>query len=245
MRPKTGLPSELGPKGRPLLSNEPEIVPMQRDWMSRAVVFLAVALLAVAAFGVWLRFRPIPYQTERWMSSRGFDRGRMLSSLLRQTTFVGFPRADVERYLGRADFDERQFWYDLGPADPLSVPEPRALVGDTSRLYSVFSFERDGQINQTLYSRRRPVLGSALFDSTGWLGTDHSLRRAMFTRTLGELRSRSLDRSTVELFLGPPDGSRVRAHYDVGLAGNFIGTNKALIIDYDDSDLVRTSAVTD
>ena len=118
MRPKTGLPSELGPRGRPLLSGEPEIVPMQRDWMSRAVLLMAVALLAIAAFGVWLRFRPVPYQTERWLTSGGFDRGRMLSSLMAQTTFDKFPRADVEHYLGRPDFDERQFWYDLGPADP-------------------------------------------------------------------------------------------------------------------------------
>ncbi len=245
MRPKTGLPSELGPRGRPLLSSEPEVVPMQRDWMSRAVLLMAVALLAIAAFGVWLRFRPIPYQTERWMTADGFDRGRMLSSLLAQTSFVDFPRADVEHYLGGADFDERQFWYDLGPADPESVTEPRAMVGDSTRLYAVFSFGRDGQISQVLYSRRRPVLGSESFDSTLWFGDDRSKRRAMFTRTLGELRARSLDRLTIETFLGPSDGVRVRSHYDVGLAGDIIGTHKALVLEYDELDVVRNANVVD
>jgi len=245
MRPKTGLPSELGPKGPPLLSSEPDIVPLRRDWMSRAVLLMAVALLAIAVFGVWLRFRPAPYQTERWMTSGGFDRGRMLKSLLAQTTFVDFPRTDVEHYLGHPDFDERQFWYDLGPADPESFPEPRATVGDASRLAVVFSFDRDGQISQVLYSRRRPVLGSQQFDSAGWFSDDRSLRRGMLTRTLGELRSRSLDRFTAESLLGPPDGVRVRAHYNVGLAGDFIGTHKALVLEYDETDIARSATIVD
>lgn len=245
MRPKTGLPSELGPKGRPLLSTDPEIVPMQRDWMSRAVLILAVVLLAIAAFGVWLRFRPIPYQTERWMTSDRFDRGRMLSSLLAQTRFVDFPRTDVEHYLGRADFDERQFWYDLGPADDDAVPEPRAMVGDSTRLYAVFSFDHDGQISQVLYSRRRPLLGSEKFDSTAWFGGEQSRRRAMLTRALGELRSRTLSRLSVETFLGPADGARVRAHYSVGLAGGIIGKHKALVFDYNEWDIVKSATILD
>ena len=245
MRPKTGLPSELGPQGPPLLSAEPEIVPLQGDWMSRVVLLLAVVLLAIAAFGVWLKFRPIPYQTERWLTSSGFDRGRMLNSLLAQTDFANFPRADVEHYLGSADFDERQFWYDLGPADPEATIEARAAVGDTSRLFAVFSFARDGSISQVLYSRRRPVLGSQPFDSSRWFGADKSARRAMFTRVLGELRLRTFDRYTVESLLGPADGSRIRAHYDVGLAGRFIGTHKALIFAFDDLDVVKEVEVVD
>lgn len=245
MRPKTGLPSELGPKGPPLLSSEPEVVPLQRDWMSRAVLLMAVALLVIAAFGVWMKFRPVPYQTERWLISGGFDRGRMLNSLMAQTTFDKFPRVDVEHYLGRPDFDERQFWYDLGPADPQSNPEPRAWVGDSTRLYAVFSFGKDHQISQVLYSRRRPTLGSDQFDSTGWFAEDRSRRRAMFTRALGELRSLSLDRWTAELLLGPADGVRVRAHYDVGLGGKLIGSHKALIFDYDEMDIVRSVVIAD
>jgi len=245
MRPKTGLPSDLGPKGRPLLSSEPEIVPLQRDWMSRAVVMMAIVLVAVAAFGVWLRFRPIPYQTDRWMDAGGFDRGRMLDALLTQTRFVDFPRTDVERYLGPADFDERQFWYDLGPADAESVVEPRAMVGDTSRLYAVFSFDRDAKITQVLYSRRRPVLGSENFDESEWSGSNHSRRRAMFIRVLGKLRATSFDRWNAESLLGTPDGVRVRTHYDVGLGGAFIGTHKALVLEYDESDVVRSATVVD
>jgi hypothetical protein len=213
--------------------------------MSRAVLLMAIALLVIAAFGVWLRFRPAPYQTERWMTSGGFDRGRMLKSLLDQTTFVDFPRSDVEHYIGRPDFDERQFWYDLGPADSESFPEPRATVGDPSRLSVVFSFDRDGQISQVLYSRRRPVLGSQPFDSVGWFSSDRSMRRAMLTRALGELRSRSLDRINAESLLGPPDGIRIRSHYDVGLAGEFIGSHKALVLEYDETDIARSATVVD
>lgn len=245
MRPKTGLPSELGPAGQPILAEAPDIVPLQRDWMTKAVIGLAVLLLAIAAFGVWLRFRPIPYSPERWVTASGLDRGRMLSSLLEKADFVGFSRTDVEHYLGPANFDERQFWYDLGPADPSAVVEPRANVGEVDRLHAVFSFERDGSISQILYSRRRPLLGSAAFDSTGWFGEDRSKRREMFTRTLGELRARSLDRITIESLLGPADGSRIRAHYDVGLAGSFIGTHKALVLEYNDLDVVLSSHITD
>jgi hypothetical protein len=245
MRPKTGLPSELGPRGRPLLSEEPELLPVRRDWITKAVLGLAVVLLAIAAFGVWLRFRPIPYSPERWATASGLDRGRMLSSLMEKADFVGFSRTDVEHYLGPANFDERQFWYDLGPADPEAVVEPRANVGESNRLYAVFSFERDGSISQILYSRRRPLLGSATFDSTGWFGDDRAKRREMFTRTLGELRARSLDRITVESLLGPADGSRIRAHYNVGLAGSFIGTHKALVLEYSELDVVLSSRITD
>lgn len=245
MRPKTGLPSELGPAGQPILAEDPAIVPIQRDWMTKAVIGLAVLLLAIAAFGVWLRFRPIPYSPERWAVASGLDRGRMLGSLLEKADFVGFSRTDVEHYLGAANFDERQFWYDLGPADPEAVVEPRANVGEAGRLYAVFSFDRDGSVSQILYSRRRPLLGSVAFDSSGWFGEDRTKRREMFTRTLGELRARSLDRITIESLLGPADGSRIRAHYNVGLAGSFIGTHKALVLEYDEMDVVLTSRVTD
>lgn len=245
MRPKTGLPSNLGPKGRPLLSTEPQIVPLKRDWISRSVLILALVLLAISVFGVWLRFRPISYETTRWLESGGLDRGRMLASLFEKTDFIGFPRIDVEHYLGPADFDERQFWYDLGPVDPEAAVEPRANVGDPTRLSAVFSYDRDGQVSQVLYSRRRPTLGSAPFDSVVWFGEDRTARRPMFIRTLGNLRSRSFDRESVEAYLGPPDGSRVRAQYDVGLAGAFIGTLKALIIDYDEADRVSRARITE
>lgn len=245
MKPRTGLPSDLGPKGPPLLVGEPETVPLKKDWMSRAVLALAFVLLLIAVFGVWLNFRPIPYSTERWLVSSGLDRGRMLKSLMAQTDFVGFPRRDVEHYLGPAKLDERQLWYDLGPADPGSNPEPRATVGDSARLYGVFSYDRDGQITQVLYSRRRPVLGSQPFDSSGWFGDERGVRRTMFTRALGELRARSLDITTAQKLLGPPDGSRIRAHYNVGLAGAYIGPLKALVIEYSQDDVVERTAVVD
>lgn len=228
-----------------MLHPESVVVPVRRDWVARAVLWLALVLLALSAFGVWLRFRPVPYQTQRWMEAGGFDRGRMLESLLSQTNFVGFPRVDVEHYLGPANFDERQFWYDLGPSDPSGIIEPRANVGDSLRLYGVFSYDRDGQISQILYNRRRPVLGSAPFDSAGWFGSDRAARRMMFTRTLGELRARSLDRATIEALLGPPDGGRVRAHYDVGLGGDFFGSQKALVLEFDHLDVVTTTMVID
>lgn len=243
MRPRIGKPSELGPSGRPILSEGPDIVPVRRDWIARAVLIMALALLAMATFGVWLRFRPIPYDPVKWSQSGGFDRGRMLTSLLSKSNFVGLTRTDVEHYLGPANFDERQFWYDLGPSDLGVDKDPRADVGDQSRLYGVFAYDLTGGVTEIIYSQRRPVLGSTPFDSAAWFGGNPSQRRAMLTRALGRLRASGLYRNNVESVLGPPDGSRIRAHYDVGQGGKFLGSHKALVLEYDTNDVVTTSAV--
>jgi hypothetical protein len=231
--------------GTSLLHPGPDVVPLKKDWVARTVLLLALALLALSAFGVWLRFRPVPYETSRWLRSSSFDRGRMLSSLLGQTDFVGFPRVDVEHYIGPADYDERQIWYDLGPADTGATREARAAVGDPSRLYAVFRHDPVGGVIELNYSYRRPTLGSAPFDSTVWFGEDRAARRSMFTRTLARLRGMGFSVDAIESLLGPPDGARVRGHYQVGLGGALIGSQKALVLDYDASDRVVTSAVID
>ena len=226
-----------------MLHPAPEVLPVRRDWMARAVLIMALALLAMAAFGLWLRFRPIPYDAARWQESGGFDRGRMLHSLLSKTDFVGFTRTDVERYLGAPNLNERQLWYDLGPAQADLAPEPRAAVGDPSHLYGVFAYDQDGIVSDVLYSRRRPTLGSQPFDSSGWFGGDPANRRTMFIRTLGRLRSTGLTRGHIVALLGPPDGSRNRAHYDVGMGGSFLGSAKALVVEYDPNDVVTATVV--
>jgi hypothetical protein len=244
MREKSRIPDPARvPGGASLLHDTPDVLPVRRDWMARAVLIMALALLAMATFGVWLRFRPIPYDISRWQEAGGFDRGRMLHSLLKQTGFVGFTRTNVEKYLGAPNLNERQFWYDLGPAESELAPEPRAAVGDPKHLYGVFAYDLDGIISDVLYSRRRPILGSQPFDSSGWFGGDATKRRTMFTRALGRLRSVGLTQSHVAALLGPPDGTRNRAHYDVGMGGSFLGSAKALVIDYDPSDVVTATAV--
>jgi hypothetical protein len=67
----------------------------------------------------------------------------------------------------------------------------------------------------------------------------------MFTNALGKLRKGELSKRSVQRFLGPPDGFRVRAQYDVGFAGAVFGSNKALSLVYDPSDIVIHSEVTD
>ncbi|MBI3871535.1 MAG: hypothetical protein HY304_00470 [candidate division Zixibacteria bacterium] len=217
---------------------------MNRDWTTRIVLLLSLVLLVIATGAVWMQFRTGPFDSVRWQTALGPERGRMLASLLSQTNFVGFARADVERYLGAANFDERQFWYDLGPSVGDMPLDPRAAVGDSLRLYGVFSHDSTGSITSVLYSHRRPTLGSAAFDSIGWFGSDHSRRRTMFTSALGRSRNLGLSQNHVTGFLGPPDGSRVRAHYDVGSGGSIFGGQRALIFEFDSADVVNRSIVT-
>ncbi|HUU45173.1 MAG TPA: hypothetical protein VM118_05510 [Acidobacteriota bacterium] len=217
----------------------------QPRWIGRGLVLAAVLLLLLAGASVYLKFRPRPFDAVRWQESGGFDRGRMLSSLLSQADFIGYTRLEAEHYLGRPDFDERQFWYDLGPADTDLPREPRADVGDPTRLAAVFSYNPTGIVTDVFYSYRRPAFGSKPFDSAGWFGDDRSARQEMIPHALRRLRTMGLNRAMVRLFLGPPDGHRVRAHYDVGFGGAVIGTGKALVLTYDADDNVIASAVVD
>jgi hypothetical protein len=190
-----------------------------RPWLPRMLIVFAVLLVLLAIFGLHLRYRPLPFDPARWQTSTGSTRGRMLNSLLEQTDFVGFTRVEVEVYLGKADFDDRLFWYDLGPDAGQVQIDPRADVGDPSRLYGIFQHDRGRLILEVLYNHRRPTLGSERFDSTGWFGDDPSVRRPMFLNALGRLRALGLTRDVIQGFLGPPDG-------------------------YDDNDVVTSSGVT-
>lgn len=216
-----------------------------RPWLPRVLIVFAVLLVLMAVFGLYLRYRSLPFDPARWQTSTGTTRGRMLSSLLEQTDFVGFTRAEVQVYLGKADFDDRLFWYDLGPDTGQMHIDPRAGIGDPGHLYGVFQHDRGGLILEVLYNYRRPTLGSERFDSTGWFGDDPSARRSMFLNALGQLRALGLTRNAIQGFLGPPDGWRVRGQYDVGFGGAIYGSNKALILTYDDNDVVTSSEVTD
>lgn len=232
--------SDYVPGRRPLTE---ERVEAPSSGIMRLLLVSAVVLLLLAVAGVWFRFRPLTFHPIRWQETSGFDRGRMLSSLLGQADFVGFTRAEVEVYLGRPDFDERQFWYDLGRDTSGALPDARAAIGDPGRLYAVFVHDAAGLITNVLYSLRRPIFGSEPFDSAGWSAADAPARRGMFARTLRKLRASGMRRGTIQRLLGPPDGWRVRAHYDVGNGGAFIGPKKALIIEYDADGVVVASAV--
>jgi len=199
--------------------------------------------MILAGAGMYLANRPLPFEPARWQTSLGSTRGRMLKSLLAQTDFAGFPRSEVEVYLGPADFDDRLFWYDLGPAGDEAPVDPRAAVGDPSYLYGVFAFDRTGTVTEVLYNHRRPTLGSNPFDSTGWFSGDSSTRRAMFLRALGRLRGLGMTRAAALGLLGVPDGERVRGQYDVGRGGAIFGAQKALILEYTVGDTVRASHV--
>jgi len=230
---------------RPILEPSPDVIPLKHNWMTRAVLLVAVATLALAIAGLWSHLRPRPFSPARWQTALGPERGRMLRSLLSQTDFVGFTRANVEIYLGAPDFDERQFWYDLGSLAEVQPVDPRAAVGDPAHLCIVFSYNPTGAITDVLYNRRRPTLGSASFDSAAWFGPDHATRCAVVTNALGRIRNRGLSLISAQELLGPADGARVRAHYDVGSGGTLFGAQKALILEYNPNDIVTASIVVD
>jgi hypothetical protein len=214
-----------------------------RPWMPRLIVIMAVILVLFAAAGIYLSNRPLPFRPAQWQTSLGSTRGRMLKSLLAQTDFVGFPRSEVEVYLGPPDFDERLLWYDLGPVGSELPVDPRAAVGDPTHLYGVFEVDPVGTIREVLYNHRRPTLGSRPYDSAAWSQADPAGRRAMFLSALGQLRSAGMQRATVLEYLGPPTGARVRSQYDVGRGGSFLGTQKALILEYSPGDTVIATHV--
>lgn len=221
----------------------PDVFAVPRSWMPKLLLLFAVLLLALAGFGVCLHYRALPFDPGRWQESNGFDRGRMLKSLLAQTDFAGFTRAEVQIYLGSANYDERLFWYDLGPDSGTAPADPRGDVGAADSLYGIFQHNRNGQITEVFYSHHRPTLGSAPFDSTAWFGDDHSVRRTMFINVLGQLRILGLTKAIVQSYLGPPDGWRVWGEYDVGFGGAIDGGKKALILRYDENDVVVSSQV--
>ena len=220
----------------------PEIMPPRRG-MARALIAITVALVLLAVFGLYLQYRPVPFDPVAWRDASRTLRSRMLESLLDQTNFVGFARDEVRFYLGPAEFDERLFWYDLGSAEGDPPVNPSGDVGAQDRLFGVFHHDEDGLVLEVLYSHRRPLLGSADFDPTTWANATPDTRRAMFTSALRTIRSRGLDRRVVIALLGPPDGERVRAEYAVGSGMIPYAANRALIIEYNRDDIVDTSFV--
>ncbi len=214
-----------------------------RPWLPRAVMLLAFTLAILAAAGTYVAYRPLPFSPAIWQTSLGSTRGRMLKSLLAQTNFVGFPRSEVEIYLGAAEFDDRLIWYDLGPVQDDSPVDPRAAIGDPGYLYGVFAYDQTGTIREVLYNHRRPTLGSQPFDSSGWFSGDPLARRAMFLRALAELRDLGMTRSAAVGLLGVPAGERVRGQYDIGHGGAIFGAQKALILEYTPGDTVQASHV--
>jgi hypothetical protein len=221
----------------------PDLFVIQRNWMTRALIFFAVGLVGLAVFGLYLRYRPIEFDPVRWKEANGTGRGRMLKSLLAQTDFAGYTRSEVVFYLGPANYDERLFWYDLGPDAGTAPADPRGNVGKPNHLYGIFQHDRGGVILEVLYSHRRPTLGSAQFDSTVWFSGDPSVRRTMFTNVLGRLRNQGLTSTAIQTYLGPPDGWRVLGQYDVGFGGAIYGGKKALIFEFDSNDVVISSEV--
>jgi hypothetical protein len=232
----------MPPSAQPPLEKPGAYLP-PRPWLPRAVALLAVTLALLAGAGMYLAYRPLPFSPTIWQTSLGSTRGRMLKSLLAQTNFVGFPRSEVELYLGSADFDDRLIWYDLGPVQDDSPVDPRAAIGDPGHLYGVFAYDQTGTIKEVLYNHRRPTLGSQSFDSTGWFGGDPLARRAMFLRALAELRGLGMTRSAAVGLLGVPAGERVHGQYDVGRGGKIFSAEKALILEYTPGDTVQASHV--
>lgn len=221
---------------------EPPDIMRPNKALIRGLIAAAIALVALAVFALYLQYRSIAFDPTAWRTASSSERARMLESLLEQTNFIGFNREEVVFYLGPAEYDERLFWYDLGVIETEHTVDPRGDVGDPDHLFGVFRYDIGGVILDVLYSHRRPVLGSQEFDSTAWANGTPAERRAMFTRALGHIRGRGLEKSVVTNLLGPPDGTRVRAEYNVGARMPY-GGNRALILEYGPDDIVDTSFI--
>ncbi|MBD3298348.1 MAG: hypothetical protein GF341_06820 [candidate division Zixibacteria bacterium] len=221
---------------------EPPEIMRPNKALTRGLIVMAVVLAAFAAFALYLNYRPMAFDPTAWRNATSTERARMLESLRDQTDFVGFTRDEVAFYLGPAEFDERLFWYDLGEVETVYSIDPRADVGNPGHLYGVFRHDPGGVILDVLFSHRRPTVGSEPFDSTAWANAEPKERRTMFTSALRTIRNRGLQRYVVTNLLGPPDGLRVRAEYDVGAIMPYT-SHRALVIEYGRDNIVDSSFI--
>lgn len=220
----------------------PDMFPVQRSWLPRALLMSALALAVMAAAAVYLSSGPLTFDPVAWREATSGERSRMLGSLLKQTDFVGFSRPEVEYYLGVPEFDERIFWYDLGQYSGDGPLDPRGDVGDSTHLFGVFRQDGAGNIEEVVFSHRRPTMGREFFDSTLWFSNTRADRQQVFTRALGRIRALGLSKGVATRLLGPPDGSRVRSEYNVGRTW-FLGGQRALILEFGAADTVIASHI--
>ena len=203
---------------------------------ARYVRLLLVIGVLFAVLAAWLFYdtvKLLPFNDKVWRESDRRTRGRMVQSLLAKSNFTGLSRGEVITYLGMPDYDERLYWYNLGPTTAPHKRSARTPVGDSTQFIIVFRADMQNQIVEVLLDRAPDSLKDVPFDDARWKAGTPAERGAMVKNLLSHHRwvrhpsDELLDR------LGPVDGELFRTHYDVGNAGKLYSMGHALIFVWD------------
>jgi hypothetical protein len=201
----------------------------------RWLILICAAFVIVAGVLFYNTVKLLPFNDELWRESERRTRGRMVKNLLANNDFTGFSRGEVMAYLGPPDYDERLYWYNLGPTNAPHKRSGRTPVGDSSQFIIVFRADIQNQIDEVLLDRRPDSLGQEEFTEEKWRAATSIERGRMVTRLLS--RHRWIRHPATDLLhrLGPPDGELFRTHYDVGNAGKLISFGHALVFVFDNT----------
>jgi len=197
------------------------------------LALIGAGFVLVAAVLLYNTFKLLPFNDKLWLESTGRERGRMVKNLLENNDFTGFSRGDVITWLGAPDFDERLYWYNLGPTDGLHKRSARTPVGDSSQFTLVFRAGIQNQIAEVLLDRRPTSMGNEEFDQEKWMAATPAERGRMVKNLISH--HQFIRRPSAELAerLGPPDGELYRTHYNVSTAGKIFSASHALIFVFD------------
>lgn len=199
----------------------------------RWLMAIGAGFAALATILLYNTYKPLPFNDILWQESGRQVRGRMVKNLLANNDFAGFSRGEVITWLGAPDFDERLYWYDLGPTTAPPKRGARTPVGDSTQFIIVFRADIQNQIIEVLFDRRPDTLGGEEFDENVW----HIARPAERAKMVRNLVShhRWVGRPATGLLehLGSPDGELFRTHYDVGNAGKIYSFGHALVFIFD------------
>ncbi len=203
----------------------------------RWLAIICVGFVTVAAVLFYNTVKLLPFNDKLWQESNRGTRGRMVKSLLESNDFSGFSRGEVMVYLGLPDFDERLYWYHLGPTDPPHKRSARTPVGDSAQFIICFRADMQNEIAEVLLDRRPDSLArkefNEKFDEEKWQAATPAERGKMVKNLLSHHRWTGRPSSDLLSRLGPPDGELFRMHYDVGKAGKLFSFGHALVFVFD------------
>lgn len=201
----------------------------------RMLLVIGVGFVVVASLLLYSTFKLLPFNDALWQESGRHVRGRMVKNLLANTDFTGFSRGEVITWLGAPDFDERLYWYNLGPTTAPHVRSARTPVGDSSQFIIVFQADIQNQIVEVLFDRRPDSLGGETFDENVWQIAPRAERGKMARNLVSHYRWVGHPATDLLKRLGPPDGELFRTHYDVGNAGKIYSFGHALVFIFDET----------
>lgn len=201
----------------------------------RWLMLIGAGFVIVATILLYNTFKLLPFNDALWQENSRQVRGRMVDNLLENNDFTGFSRGEVITWLGAPDFDERLYWYNLGPTTAPHRRGARTPVGDSTQFIIVFRADIQNQLVEVLFDRRPDTLSSEEFDENVWQIARPAERARMVKNLLSH--HRWVDRPATDLRerLGPPDGELFRTHYDVGNAGKIYSFGHALVFIFDNT----------